>query len=183
MITFNFSPFPTLTTDRLLLRAPRPEDDQALFDIRSNPYINEYLEREAVESIQAIQQTITNLLAGIANNEWIFWAICTPTSPRLIGNICLWHLDPANHRGEVGYELHPDYQGQGYMAEALRAVVNYGFDQLGLHSIEGSLLAKNTQSVRVLERQGFAREGYFKESVYYRGRYWDRAVYSLVKKG
>jgi ribosomal-protein-alanine N-acetyltransferase len=66
------------------------------------------------------------------------------------------------------------------MNEAMTAVINYGFDDLKLHSIEANVNPGNASSIRLLERSGFIREAYHRENYYYNGHFLDSAIYSLV---
>jgi ribosomal-protein-alanine N-acetyltransferase len=68
------------------------------------------------------------------------------------------------------------------MKEALMAVIRFGFDSMKLHSIEAHIDPVNTASALVLEKTGFIREAYFKEDFFYKGRFSDTAVYSLLAK-
>ena len=79
----------------------------------------------------------------------------------LIGTCGLWRLDAENHRAELGYMLAQAHWGRGLIGEAISAVCRHGFEQLHLHSIEAHVDPANAASVRVLERAGFVREGYF----------------------
>jgi [ribosomal protein S5]-alanine N-acetyltransferase len=80
----------------------------------------------------------------------------------------------------LGYVLHTAHQGKGIMAEALGAVLHYGFHTMKLHSAEANVNPENAASIRVLERQGFVREAYFRENYLFRGRFIDTAIYSLL---
>lgn len=66
------------------------------------------------------------------------------------------------------------------MQEALAAVLNFGFRTLQLHSVEANVNPGNTASIKLLERNHFIREGYFRENYFYNGRFLDSAVYSLL---
>jgi ribosomal-protein-alanine N-acetyltransferase len=66
------------------------------------------------------------------------------------------------------------------MHEALMAVVRCGFERIGFHSIEAEIDPRNTASERVLERCGFTREGYFRESFLVHDEFQDSAVYALL---
>jgi ribosomal-protein-alanine N-acetyltransferase len=92
----------------------------------------------------------------------------------------LWNIEKENHRAEIGYALHPAHQGQGLMQEAMTKVLDYGFTQLKLHSVEANVNPDNLTSIKLLEKNNFVREGYFKESFYYNGKYLDAAIYSLL---
>ncbi|MBK9288895.1 MAG: GNAT family N-acetyltransferase [Flavobacteriales bacterium] len=85
-----------------------------------------------------------------------------------------------HHRGEIGYMLSPDHWGKGLMSEALNAAVACGFDRFHFHSIEAVTDPRNTRSRTLLERNGFALEGLFKENYFWNGEFQDSAVYSLL---
>ena len=82
-------------------------------------------------------------------------------------------------RSEIGYELRREFRGQGLMQEALRAVLAFGFQAMGLHSIEAQADARNHGSRRVLERAGFVLEGYLPENYIVGDVVTDGALYGL----
>ncbi len=108
------------------------------------------------------------------------WVIQTKENPELIGNIGFWRVKKEHHRAEIGYILSPKYWNAGIMTEALDAVLNYGFKTMKLHSVEATVNPNNAASIKVLEKQGFTREAYFREDYYFEGRFLDSAVYSLI---
>ena len=87
--------------------------------------------------------------------EWIYWGLAPKTNDRIIGTICLWNLSRKERCAEIGYELHPDFQGQGLMQEAVEVVLAYGFEEMKLKNIEAYLHKKNINSIRLLERSKF----------------------------
>ena len=87
---------------------------------------------------------------------------------------------PEHYRAEIGYMLNPAYQGKGIMSEALSIIIQYGFNNIGLHSIEANANPANQASIKLLEKIGFVREGYFKENYYFNGNFLDSAIYSLI---
>jgi ribosomal-protein-alanine N-acetyltransferase len=66
------------------------------------------------------------------------------------------------------------------MHEALKAILDYGFQEMGLHSVEANVNPSNLASIRLLEKNHFIREAYFRENYFYDGRYIDSAIYSLL---
>ena len=99
---------------------------------------------------------------------------------RLIGN-CGSRRKPDNDwEADIGYELSPDYWGQGFATEAAGAMVEFGFRDLGLHRISSWCIAGNTASARVLERLGFRQEGRLRQNEYFNGRWWDTLLYALL---
>ena len=158
MILLNFAPFPTLFTQRLILRQLKMEDDNEIFYMRSDAVINQYTGITKAESINDARQHIEKINTGIENNEWIMWGICLKDDPQLIGTIGLWHLDAEENTAEIGYVLIPAFQKKGIMYEALSAVMEYSFTVMQLSSVVADLEIENLASVRVLERAGFVFE-------------------------
>ncbi|MCP6379763.1 GNAT family N-acetyltransferase, partial [Klebsiella pneumoniae] len=69
---------------------------------------------------------------GIASKDWLYWAMILKGTQQLIGTICLWHFSNDKTTAEIGYELHPDFQGKGLMNEAIQTIIDYGFTTLQL---------------------------------------------------
>jgi ribosomal-protein-alanine N-acetyltransferase len=155
MPTSCFNPFPILTTERLILRKIVMDDDQAIYLQRSSPVVNKYIARAPVADINDAQLWITrinnNIDAGISVN----WAITLKDSGTFIGLICLWNFSEDRTIAETGYELSPDYYGKGYMNEALKSVLEYGFTNLNLTTIKAYTHMENSGSRKLLEKNGF----------------------------
>ena len=73
----------------------------------------------------------------------------------MIGSICLWNFSKDGKIAETGYDLVPEYQGQGIMSEVLQGVLNLGFSQLELHTIEAYTHRKNLASIKMLKSNNF----------------------------
>lgn len=157
MNQFNFLPFPKSKTERLELRALRDEDENEIFFFRSDPAILEFLDMPPAISIEEARAFIKKIEKAVIAGESIYWGIQLKNKPKLIGTICLWNISTENYSAEVGYVLHPDYQGMGYMQEALNCVLEYGFKIMSLKSIEAELSPNNLRSARILERNNFIK--------------------------
>jgi ribosomal-protein-alanine N-acetyltransferase len=180
MLLLNFNPFPFLSTERLNLRRISDEDEKEIFFLRSDKEMLQFLDRDPAQSIDEAREWIRMINKGIDDNQYIAWAIALKNDPLLIGTITFWNVKYEHYRAEIGYALHPLFQGRGLMNEAMTAVINYGFDSLKLHSIEANVNPSNAPSIRLLERSGFIREAYHRENYYYNGHFLDSAIYSLI---
>ncbi len=109
------------------------------------------------------------------------WGIALLSSDKLIGSVTLFHIDFTHRRAEIGYAQGRAYWGQGYMQEALKAVLNHAFEILNLHRIEADVDPRNAASVRTLERLGFQREGYLRERWQVNGEIQDAFYYGLLR--
>ncbi|MDF2430757.1 MAG: [ribosomal protein S5]-alanine N-acetyltransferase [Mucilaginibacter sp.] len=154
----NSSPFQTLTTDRLILRDLRTDDVADLIILRSDKRVNKYLDRPKTITDNDAKAFIKKIHAGINKKEWFYWAISLRNSDKLIGTICLWHIDKDNDSAEIGYEMHPDFQGKGLMYEAIATIIDFGFILLKLKKIIAFVNPANKRSVRLLEKHNFNRD-------------------------
>ncbi len=82
----------------------------------------------------------------------------------------------------VGYELHPDFWNRGIMQESLVAIINYGFQDMKLHSIEAVINPDNAATIKLLERNHFVKEAHFKENFFHKNSFQDTVIYSLLNK-
>ncbi len=181
MLELNFLPFPEIKTDRLLLRKLQQEDAAALLFLRSDETVMQYIDRAKTKSVEEAAAFIQKINAAVDAHESIMWAIALQEEPQeMIGTICFWNVLKDHCRAEVGYMLHPQNWNMGLMKEALLAVIDFGFTQMKLHSIEGRINPDNTVSGFLLEKTGFTREAYFKEDFCFRGKFIDTAVYSIL---
>jgi len=167
MLKLNFSPFPTLTTERLSLRQLMPEDADAIFSLRNNEIVNQYLGRPKATSAAEAVAFIDKITKGIANNQSMYWVISLKEDPQLIGTICIWNIDIEKDTAEIGYELLPAFHGKGIMQEALAAVIGFGFGTMQLKTIAAYTVPGNMASSKLLERNGFKQIGTEGEEVIY----------------
>jgi ribosomal-protein-alanine N-acetyltransferase len=183
MLQPQFSPFPELKTDRLLLRRLTKEDAPAVFFLRSDETVLKYICREPAESVEEAAAFIQRIDDAIDANESVMWAITLKENPgQTIGTICYWHLQPENFRAEIGFVLHPDHWKKGIMKETILQVLEYGFNVLQLHSIEARISPDNHASAASLEATGFVKEGYLKEDFFFRGEFLDTVLYSRLQE-
>jgi [ribosomal protein S5]-alanine N-acetyltransferase len=180
MLTLNFSPFPVLTTARLTLRRPELTDTAAYFPLRADAAQMRFIPRPVAKTPEDAAAVIEMMHAREGQREGINWALTRTGEDELLGVIGYVNIYPEAHRAEVGYILHPSCHGQGLMDEALKAVVQYGFEQMRLHSIEAITDPANKSSRKILERNGFVQEGFFKENDFFDGKYLDTVVYSRL---
>lgn len=182
MLTVNFSPFPNLETQRLLLRRVDSNDIRAIFALRSNPETMKYIPRPLAKTDEDALEHIAMIDAKIDTNEGINWGITLKDNPNLIGIIGHYRIKPEHYRAEIGYMLLPEFNGKGIITEAIKEVVNYGFKTMKLHSIEAIIAPENHGSAKVLEKNGFVKEAHLKENEFFEGRFLDTVIYSILSK-
>lgn len=171
-----------IQTDRLILRDFRSDDWRAVLAYQRDPrYLQYYAwaERTAAEVRRFVQMFVDQQHEEPRTRFQL--AITLRDSGELIGNAGIRRPAAWAHDAEIGYELAADHWGRGYATEAVREIVRFGFEELGLHRITAWTIADNIASGRVLEKIGLRLEGRLSDREYFKGRYWDVHLYAILE--
>jgi [ribosomal protein S5]-alanine N-acetyltransferase len=184
-LTAIFATFPVLETERFILRAITPDDAPAILHIYGDPRVTRYLARPPLASLDEALRRIDSFNTTFEQQEGICWAVTTRAQRQVVGTCVYFNIVRPHFRAETGYSLAPEWWGQGIMTEAMSAVLAFGFNTMGLHSIEAQIDPENTASRRLLERLGFVQEGHFREDYYdpTKEQFVDTAYFSLLESG
>jgi [ribosomal protein S5]-alanine N-acetyltransferase len=178
----NFNPFPTLTSERLLLRRMTMEDLKEFFILKSDERLLKNYHAKA-KTYEEARRFLQKLDDDISANECVVWGITLKSENKVIGSICYWNLSEDLSKAEIGYELMHEFQGKGIMTEAIQAVIAYGFNDMNLQRIEAVPFTKNSTSIKVLEKNNFLRGETFKETDPDTGEILEQVLYTLENKG
>lgn len=174
--------FPVLETKRLSLKCSELKDAKELFELRSNKDFVKYLGRDPMKDIAEAEEYIQKQLTGFEKQTGISWKICEKNSDILIGYCGFWEIDYQHYRTEIGYGLNPNFQGKGYMKEALTAMTGYMLLDMNIHHIKADIDVNNAASRSVLKSIGFKLEGLARENYYYNGKFLNSEYYGLISK-
>lgn len=170
-----------LNSDRIVLRWLSESDLSALFDIFSNPEVMRYWSSPPFTDIAEARQ----MLKDIQENYQIGGALQLGIERRkdqvLIGTCTLHNFNLRSRRAEVGYALGRPYWRQGYMLDALRVMIGYAFENLGLNRLEADIDPRNAASEKLLVRLGFVKEGYLRQRWIVNGEVSDSVFYGLLR--
>jgi len=150
-----FNPFPTISTERLILRETARNDLESILFLRSDPEVNKFIKRDTPVNLHDAEVFLNKIIKGMENEVNVNWAITLREEPSMIGSICLWNFSADRKTAEIGYDLHTAFQNRGIMSEAMGAVVNYGFKQLNLDEIVAYTHCENISSRHLLTKCGF----------------------------
>lgn len=159
-----FNPFPTLNTDRVVLRELNQDDADLIYEYQSNKENFPFVDMPVYTSMEEAENYITRMNTGVANNKWIIWAIADVNTNKILGTISIWNISLEKQKGELGYGLFPGNVSRGIMTEALKKVVAYGFNTMGLKVIEANTNSINSKSIALLERNKFCKTSSFVET-------------------
>ena len=176
-----FSHLPTLETKRLLLRPMRLSDAKDLFDYASDPQVSRHVLWETHQSIAQSRAMLRGALWQYRRGMPSSFAIALKESGRMIGTIGFMWVNTDHLSAEVGYSLSRAYWNQGLMTEALRRIIEYGFEELKLNRIEAQHETDNPASGRVMAHVGMRYEGTLRQRVKNKGRFADVALYAILR--
>lgn len=169
---------PVLDTARLVLRRMRESDARDVFAYASDPAVAEHTSWEPHGSLEQSRA----FTAQMARSTGCAWAIEHRADRAVIGTIGYQPGIVPGVWGEIGYVMARPYWGQGLMTEALREVLRFGFDALGLNRIQARCKVENAASARVMEKTGMTFEGVLRESSFSKGRFLDLKLYSILRR-
>lgn len=176
-----FSNIPTLKAPRLTLRAMHPIDAEDMFDYARREEVTKYLLWRCHESVSYTRDYLRYIQNRYTLGDFYDWAIIDRESRRMIGTCGFTRIDTANDSAEIGYVLNPDFSGRGYATEAASAVMEFGFETLGLNRIEARFMQGNEASRRVMEKLGMNFEGYHRDAVYVKGAYRTVGICAILR--
>jgi len=176
-----FATFPALATQRLRLRKYEPSDATDLYAMLSDEETMRYYSNETFQSRAEVEAYIILRRDDFAQRREIRWGIARHDDNRIVGSCGLHHFDEEFNRAETGYILNRAFWGQGFMAEALSAMLTYGFTEMGLHRIEAVIDSANERSKNVLLKLGFQYEGNLRQRFLFRGGFEDEHYFGLLR--
>ena len=173
---------PDLMTPRLRLRRLTMRDAQDIFRYSRDPEVARHVLWDAHRSIGDSRAYLRYMLRRYRGHEPASWGLEHLDSGRIIGTIGVMWIQEDNNAAEVGYSLARDFWGRGYMTEALRAVLQYGFDGLNLNRIEAQHETTNPASGAVMRKCHMQHEGTLRSRLFNKGRYVDVELYAILRR-
>lgn len=172
----------TIETTRLILRPFLLEDAQAMYaNWASDPEVTKFLSWPAYQCVDDAYGILNTWLDGYEKTDFYQWAIVLKDLGQPIGSISVVNSDDRVDMAEIGYCIGRCWWGQGIMPEALEAVMEYLFDEVGMQRIEAGHDPNNPASGAVLRKCGLKYEGTFRRRIRSNQGITDVAWYSMLK--
>ena len=175
-----------LTTSRLTLLLPHEIQAAQLLDyeLRNRDFFTPWVPLRFDDwfTMSAQQRRIDIEAVDQQQGRSYRFFLCSKESPtHVIGDAGLSTIvRGAFHSCYLGYKIDGERQGQGYMREALTAIIDYAFQHLNLHRVEANIMPRNARSIRLIEGLGFEREGYSPRYLKINGVWEDHVGYALL---
>ena len=175
--------FPTLETDRLLLREVVGSDVPEIFAIHGDAELMRLFGNDPISDLAGADALIKTFAAWRQlPNPGTRWAVEIKGTAGLVGTCGLFGWNRVWRKCIVGYELAKKVQGKGYMHEALGAALSWGFKEMELNRVEAQVHPGNEPSIKLLRRLRFVEEGRLRQGGYWAGQHHDLLQYSLLRE-
>jgi RimJ/RimL family protein N-acetyltransferase len=182
MTPLNYEFAQPIVTERLTLRLMTHDDLDDLLAYKSREDVCRYLlyeplTREQLEPKIAGWGAATRMAA-----EHDYLQPVIQLGDRVIGDMYLTIASVENRGAEIGWTLHPDFQGKGYASEAATAMLDLAFGELGMHRVRAELDPRNTASIALCRRLGMREEAHLVRDLMFRGDWADTGVYAILEE-
>lgn len=176
-----FKNLPQLETERLILRKINMNDAKDLFAYGSNPEITKYVCWQTYKSKEDAVSFINKTLEQYSNGAVSPWGIVIKEHNKLIGTCGFIRYDPDHNKGELAYALSCDYWNKGIMTEAVKKIIEFGFENMDLNKVQARCIKENIGSEKVMIKSGMKFDGILRNDILLKDNYFDLKVYSILK--
>ena len=173
-----------ITTSRLIIRPLKTEDMQDWLEFVKDENSYKYLNCDPPDDEQAMSWLENGKVLRLPHsNRTLSLGIELQKEAKIIGDLSLLLNDPEEHRqGVFSIRIHPAFRGQGYGTEALRGLIDFGFNAIALHDIRVSIDFRDLAGRRMVEKAGMKLEGEFVEERRFKGEWISTAYYVILTK-
>lgn len=174
-----------MAEQQVYVRFPVEEDATQLAEMyKSNREFFNQFSPSSPEEFLTEEHQLQSIIKGKADREEdrrYSFVVCLNDNDKIIGSVSLVFVMRSSLQScMIGYNLDQNYNGKGYMTEAVKQVVQYAFEELKFHRIYGEASPKNVASIRVLEKAGFHKEGISRSNVKINGVWEDHQVLAII---
>lgn len=166
---------------RLQLRPFKKTDLEAVMAYHALPEVQRYLEWKARDRVE-VQTALDGMVKQnrlTRPGETIQFAVIEKEADQLIGQISLRWTDATAAQAELRFIFNPDFRRKGYATEAVKAVIDHGFEEFNFHRIFAVCAGKNQASARLLKKLGMRLEAHYREHALFQGE-WDEELHFAI---
>ncbi|OAB40380.1 GNAT family N-acetyltransferase [Paenibacillus antarcticus] len=176
-----FIDFPQLKTERFTLRKEEERDRYDIYELYSNEDVVKYMPFTPFTSIEDAINEMNWYQRIFKEQSGLRWMIEDNESNKVIGTCGFLNYEKIHNRIEIGYDLSPNFWGNGIMTEVVKCIMDFGFLTMKVNKIEAKVEPENEASIRLMYRLGFQKEGVLRQHEFEKGKYVDLAIYSKLK--
>jgi ribosomal-protein-alanine N-acetyltransferase len=170
-----------LITERLVLREVTEEDYNFIYELDTNEFIQKF-EMDAIPTKEEIDIKFSKILESIDRTPRTKYTliICRLSDYNPIGRVVMWEIDSSIREWEIGWDVHPDFIGNGYAPEASKSLIGFAFNELGVHRVQALCNDSNVNSEKVMIKIGMKKEGTCRGVRFLNNCWHGSHIYSLL---
>jgi [ribosomal protein S5]-alanine N-acetyltransferase len=177
---FSLETFPILNTRRLDLIEIKQSHLGDLYKLFSDENVTKFYNLLPLKNQQEAQKSIEWFQNRFREKSGIRWGIALKGQQNIIVTVG-FNIFIKLHRANIGYDLQTEHWNNGYITEALQAVISFGFSQLKINRIEAEVMQGNLISEKVLNKLNFKNEGVLRAWLFWNEKHYDMTMYSLLR--
>ncbi|MGC8481383.1 MAG: GNAT family N-acetyltransferase [Acidimicrobiales bacterium] len=173
-----------IASDRVVLRALTPDDIPALYDYHSRASVHRYLFSNVPDEASFRRQVMKDGWDSPkleVDNDVLRLGVIRREGEVLVGDVMLRLLSVQHRRVELGWIIHPEYQGHGYATEAAHLLIHYAFEIRGMHRVVARIDSRNLASRKVIERLGMTHESHLRANLWVHGEWTDEDDFAMLE--
>ena len=170
-----------LKTKRLLLRDFREEDLIAYQQVGNRTEALRYYSQSPTEWGAHVEGLVKKFLESQIEEPRQNYTLAIIAGNSFVGTVSVRIESPEHRQGSIGCGLGYEYWSLGYASEAMAAAITLGFENLNLHRIYAETISENRAAVALAERLGMRVEGELRDNQYFKGRWWNTTILSLLR--
>jgi len=175
--------FENLETERLILRKIVDTDAEMLYqNIYNNFEYFKFYYQLPFDSFEEYKSLLEKYKEYYANGNHFRWGIVLKETNEIIGIVQLHTKDNINNNCKIGYIISYNYNEKGYGKEAVKKVIDFGFNKLNFHRIDANIVVENEASIRLAESIGMHCESEREDSYKLGEKYYNQKVYTMINK-
>ena len=177
----NIKCFKTLETNRLTLRKLLITDIKDMFEYGSDFKVSEFVMWNKYETLEDAKNFADIIINKYEKGNDNFWAIELKENSKMIGTINFVDFKRKYNWAELGYVLNRNYWSSGIMTEAIKKIIQYGFEELDLNKIQAKCIKENIGSYKAMEKVGMKLDGVLRQHMMKKEKYVDLVSYSILR--
>lgn len=171
-----------IESKNLILRRFSYDDNRNMLNYWvSDPNIQSMYSEPIYTTKEEVKELLNNYITSYSQENYYRWAIIEKSTQICIGQIAFFLVDSKNHFGEIEYCIGSKFHRKGYASEAVKDILQYGFEKINFHKIQVCHKENNIASQGVIRKVGFKYEGTLRDYFYMNNNYVSRLYYSLLK--
>ncbi len=171
-----------INTDRLYLKKINTADALQMYNnFASDDRVSRYMSWESFKTSEDTEKWLLEWQEEYKKDDTYYWGVYLKSSNELIGTVYMLTEGSIAKIASLSYCLGYAYRGNGYICEAVKAVIDFGFNKVGYNRIEAYHAKSNVQSARVMQKAGMTKEGTLRQRCKTHNGYEDCVYYSILK--